>query len=37
MRDEGVIVCPEPLAALAGNGIMNVFHAPTGRHQLVVA
>ena len=65
---KGVVVCPEPLAALAGahvlrlggsaidaaiatafaqtvvspamttiagNGIMNVFHAPTGRHQLV--
>ena len=66
--EKGVVVCPEPLAALAGahvfrlggsaidaaiatafaqtvvspamttiagNGIMNVFHAPTGRHQLV--
>jgi gamma-glutamyltranspeptidase / glutathione hydrolase len=64
----GVVVCPEPLAALAGahvlhlggsaidaaiatafaqtvvspamttlagNGIMHIFHAPTGRHQLV--
>jgi gamma-glutamyltranspeptidase / glutathione hydrolase len=64
----GLVVCPEPLAALAGahvfrqggsavdaaiatafaqtvvspamttiagNGIMNVFHAPTGRHLLV--
>src|SRR5512145_2298512 len=63
-----LVVCPEPLAALAGahafrlggsavgaaiatafaqavvspamttiagNGIMNVFHAPTGRHRLV--
>ena len=65
---KGVIVCPEPLAALAGahvlrlggsaidaaiatafaqtvvspamttiagNGIMNVFHAPTGRNQIL--